>query len=256
MRRIAGFVYGIVSVAIALGANAYLIGFLGDFLVPKSIDRGSPDSFWTALLVNVALLGLFGLQHSGMAREGFKKWLTRWIPGLLVRSTYVLVSGTTLILFFWLWRPMPTVVWSVESAVGQALLWGLFGAGWALTAVATELTGSLHLVGLRQAYAYLRNQTYSPPVFQTPSLYRYTRHPLMLGFLIAFWATPHMTVGHLLFAAVMTGYIYMGIVFEERALIREFGERYREYRHQTPMLIPGIGGGSMREDSSHYRSKV
>lgn len=145
MRRTAGFFYGITAYLISLGSMAYLAGFLGNFLVPKSIDSGSPDSFWTALLVNVTLLGLFGLQHSGMARQGFKEWLARWIPDLLVRSTYVLVSSIVLILFFWLWRPMPAVVWSVESVVGRALLWSGFGLGWLLVGVSSELIDSLHL---------------------------------------------------------------------------------------------------------------
>lgn len=238
MSRIAGFVYGIASAIIGFGSMVYLAGFLANILVPKSIDSGSPGSFGTALLVNVALLGLFGLQHSGMARRGFKDGLTRYVPDLLVRSTYILASGVTLGVLFWLWRPMPSTVWSVEGTVGRVLLWGLFGGGWLLVGVSSELIDSPRLNGLRQAYAYLRGEEVAAPEFQTPGLYRYVRHPLMLGFLIAFWATPHMTVGHLVFALVMTVYIYVGILFEERALVRHFGDTYRAYRRDTPMLVP------------------
>lgn len=240
MKRNAGFSYGIFAFLVGAGANAYLAGFLGNVVVPKSIDSGSPDSVWMALLVNIVLLGLFGVQHSGMAREGFKRWLKRYIPGLLERSTYVLFSGVVLAVLYWFWQPMPSVLWSVESTIGQVLLWGLFGAGWIVLAVASDAIDALHLQGLRQAYAYLQNEDYSPPEFQTPGLYQYTRHPLMLGFLLVFWATPHMTVGHLLFSTITTVYVYVGILFEERALVRQFGDRYREYQRNTPMLIPGV----------------
>lgn len=241
LKRIAGFAYGIFAFLVGAGANAYLAGFLGNVVVPKSIDGGPPDSVWIALLVNLALLGLFGAQHSGMAREGFKRWLRRYVPDRLERSTYVLFSGVVLGVLYWFWQPIPTVVWSVDNTVGRVLLWGLFGAGWILLAVASDAIDAFHLQGLRQAYAYLQDAEYSPPEFQTPGLYQYTRHPLMLGFLIVFWATPHMTVGQLLFALVMSIYVYVGVVFEERELIRRFGERYRQYQRRTPMLIPGLG---------------
>lgn len=240
MMRILGFAYSILAFAVGTAANLYLIGFLGDVVVPRSVDTGASGPLWASLLVNFGLLGLFGLQHSGMARQSVKNKLMRWIPDLLVRSTYVLASGIALLLLFWLWRPLPAVVWSVESELGRAVLWGLFGAGWIILGVASDAIDALHLNGLRQGWAYLKKQDYAPPTFQTPGLYQYTRHPLMLGFLIAFWATPHMTVGHLLFATVMTIYLYVGIHFEERALVRAFGDRYREYRRKTPMLIPGL----------------
>lgn len=243
MKRVAGFAYGITAFLVALIANAYLIGFLANWLVPKSIDSGSAGSLPGALLVNLTLLALFGLQHSGMARESVKNWLRSFIPDLLVRSTYVLTSGVVLLLLYGFWQPMPAVVWSVEHTAGQVLLWTAFGAGWLILAVASDAIDAFELQGLRQAYAYLHGEGYSPPAFQTPGLYRYVRHPLMLGFLIAFWATPYMTVGHLLFSVVMTVYLYVGIRFEERALVRAFGDRYREYRRTTPMLIPGLGGG-------------
>lgn len=240
MKRITGFAYGIFSFLVGAGANAYLAGFLANAVVPRSIDSGSPDSMWMALLVNLALLGLFGVQHSAMAREGFKRWLTKYVPSLLERSTYVLLSGVVLAVLYWFWHPMPLVLWSVESTIGRVVLWGLFGAGWIVLAVASDAIDALHLQGLRQAYAYLQNKDYSPPEFQTPGLYQYTRHPLMLGFLIVFWATPHMTVGHLLFSLAMTIYLYVGILFEERALVRQFGDRYRKYQRNTSMIMPGV----------------
>ena len=241
MKRIAGFAYSLLSFLFGAGANLYLLGFLGNLVVPKSIDGGTPGVLCTGVLVNLGLLGLFGLQHSVMARESVKEKLGQWIPDLLIRSTYVLASGLVLALIFWQWRPMPLTVWSIESEIGQILLWGLFGGGWLVLGVASDTIDALHLNGLRQGWAYLKNQEYSPPDFQTPGLYQYTRHPIMLGFLIVFWTTPHMTVGHLLFAVIMTGYLFLGIYFEERALIRVFGARYREYRRETPMLIPGLG---------------
>lgn len=249
MKRIIGFTYGILAFLVGAGANAYLAGFLGNIVVPKSIDSGTPESVWSAALVNLGLLGLFGLQHSGMARSGFKRWLRHYIPDLLVRSTYVLLSGVVLAVLYTFWQPLPSVVWSVEGSSVQVVLWSLFGAGWILLAVASDSIDAFHLQGLRQAYAYLKNAECSAPDFQTPGLYQYTRHPLMLGFLIVFWATPHMTVGHLLFSLVMTLYIYVGIVFEERALLRAFGDRYRRYQRQTPMLIPGVRGDYSTEGS-------
>lgn len=240
MKRVLGFSYGLFAFLIGAGANTYLVGFLGNIVVTKSIDSGTPDSLGMALLVNLSLLGLFGVQHSGMAREGFKRWVRQYVPDLLERSTYVLSSGVVLVVLYWFWQPMPSVLWSIESAFGRVLLWGLFGMGWIVLAVASDAIDALHLQGLRQAYAYLQGEDYSPPKFQTPGLYQYTRHPLMLGFLIVFWATPHMTVGHLFFSLVMTIYVYVGIRFEERALVRHFGDRYREYRQNTAMLIPGV----------------
>lgn len=241
MKRTLGFSYSIISFLIATGANLYLLGFLGNLLVPKSIDSGTPGAICNGVLVNLGLLGLFGFQHSIMARESVKNTLARWTPNLLIRSTYVLSSGLVLALLFLLWRPMPLPVWTVEHEIGRALLWGLFGTGWAVLGIASDTIDGLHLNGLRQGWAYLTNEEYSPPDFQTPGLYQYTRNPIMLGFLIAFWATPYMTIGHLLFAVVMTGYIFVGIYFEEQALIRAFGDRYREYRREIPMLIPGLG---------------
>lgn len=241
MQRTAALIYGLIAYVVSIGTMLYLVGFLGNFLVPKSIDGAAMGGFWSSLLVNLGALALFGIQHSVMARQNFKKWWTRIIPRPIERSTYVLFSSIMLILFFWLWRPMPAAIWSFEGTMGQMVGWGLFVLGWLLVGVGSESIDSLHVNGIRQVFAYWRAEEYEAPDFQTPGPYQYIRHPLMLGFLIAFWATPHMTTGHLLFALIMTGYILVGIVFEERALIRQFGDRYRAYRKATPMLVPKPG---------------
>lgn len=245
MRRILSFAFGLVSYLVFLASFLYALGFVGDFAVPKTIDDPSVEtSFWGALLVNVVLLGLFAVQHSGMARQGFKEWWTSIVPEHLERSVYVLLSSLLLFLLYWLWQPMPETVWSVEGGAGEAILWGLFGLGWVLALVSTFLIDHFDLFGLRHVYLHLKGQSYEPVPFQTPSLYKYTRHPLMLGFLIAFWAIPTMTVGHLLFSVATTGYIFVGIYLEEQDMAERFGETYREYRRVTPMLIPGLKGGS------------
>lgn len=239
MRRILGFIYGTINYLIFLGVFLYAIAFVGDFLVPKTIDAGDPTgAFWPSLLINAGLLGLFAIQHSGMARRGFKKWWTKIVPWPIERSTYVLFTNAVLILLYWQWRPMPEVIWSVEGTVGQWILWGLFGLGWALVLIATFMISHAHLFGIKQVYEYLRGEELSSPDFQVRGLYRYVRHPLNLGFIIAFWATPHMTLGHLIFAVATTGYIFIAMVLEERDLIAEFGEKYRRYREQVPMIVP------------------
>ncbi|MDX1630267.1 MAG: isoprenylcysteine carboxylmethyltransferase family protein, partial [Thermoanaerobaculia bacterium] len=220
----------------------YAIGFVGDFLVPKTVDSGATGPLWQALLVDLGLLTLFAVQHSGMARSAFKRWWTRFVPRPIERSTYVLFSSLVLALLFWQWRPLTAEIWSVEASWAQGLLWGLFALGWALVLVSTYLISHAHLFGLRQVYDHHRGRELSSPGFQTPSLYRHLRHPIMLGFLIAFWATPHMTAGHLLFAVASSGYILVGVALEERDLLRAFGERYRTYREQVPAFLPRIPG--------------
>jgi protein-S-isoprenylcysteine O-methyltransferase Ste14 len=247
MRRKLALAYGIVSYLIFLAVYGYAIGFVGNVLVPKSIDSGATGPLWLALPLDVLLLGLFGIQHSGMARPGFKLWWTKIVPRPIERSTYVLLASLSLVLLFWAWRPLPAVIWNVELAWVRWLLWGLYGLGWLLTFVAARMISSDHLFGLQQVRAYRDGRKPSPLRFQTPGLYRYVRHPLMLGFLIAFWVTPRMTLGHLLFATVMTGYILIGLQLEERDLTRRFGERYGRYREQVPMLIPRLGDGTPRQ---------
>lgn len=241
MKRILAFIYGIVSYLIFLVTFLYSIGFVGDFLVPKTIDTGSPGDFTSALLVNLGLLGLFAVQHSGMARSSFKKWWTRIIPKPIERSTYVLLSSAVLILLMSFWRPLPTTIWEVEQQAGRWILWGLFGLGWLIVLVSTYMISHFHLFGLKQVHQHLRQEEISGPRFQTPGFYRYVRHPLMAGFFIAFWATPHMTLGHLLFALATSGYILIALRFEERDMIERFGDTYRKYRQQVPMIFPQPG---------------
>lgn len=239
MGRILSFLYGLVNYVTFLAVFLYTIGFVGDFAVPKTIDSGGPTgAFWPSLWVNLGLLGLFGVQHSVMARQGFKDWWTKIVPKPIERSTYVLFTNAVLILLFWQWRPLTDVVWTVEVAWGQWGLWGLFGFGWALALGATFAISHAHLFGVEQVYRYVRGEETSAPGFQIPELYRYVRHPLILGFLIGFWATPEMTVGHLVFALATTGYSLVGLYLEERDLIAQFGEQYRRYREQVPMLVP------------------
>ena len=237
--RILSFIYGIVAYIIFLGSFLYAVAFVGDFWVAKTINTGpEAESLLQALLINGGLLSLFAVQHSVMARPGFKKWWTKIIPSHIERSTYVLLSSLILILLFWQWRPMPDVIWSVESGIGYSILIGLFGLGWGIVLLSTFMINHFNLFGLRQVYLHLKDEEITPIKFKEPGLYKYVRHPLMLGFIIAFWATPHMTLGHLVFAVATTGYIFVGMWFEERDLIRHHGEKYREYRERVRMLIP------------------
>lgn len=237
--RILSFIYGVVAYIIFLGSFLYAIAFVGDFWMPKTINTGpEAESLWQALVINAGLLGLFAVQHSVMARDGFKKWWTKIIPNPIERSTYVLLSSLILILLFWQWRPMPEVIWSVESGVWQTILGGLFWLGWGLVLLSTFMINHFDLFGLRHVYLRLKDKEITPIEFKEPGLYKYVRHPLMLGFIIAFWATPYMTLGHLVFSIATTGYIFVGIWFEERDLIRKHGEKYKKYRERVNMLIP------------------
>ncbi len=247
MSRILAFAYGVVSYVIFLATFLYAIGFIGNFGVPKSIDSVRLGSLNFALTIDLLLLGLFVVQHSVMARQGFKRWWTRYVPEPIERSTYVLASSLALILLFWLWRPLGGPVWEIESTAGQAIAYGLFGFGWALILLSTFLINHFDMFGLRQVWLHLRQRPYTPLTFVTPGLYRLVRHPLYVGWFFAFWATPLMTAAHLVFALATTGYILVAIQFEERDLLDFHGEDYAEYRRRVPMLVPAIKRGVVEE---------
>jgi protein-S-isoprenylcysteine O-methyltransferase Ste14 len=238
MSRVLVFAYGLVAYGAFFAAILYSIGFLSGYVVPKGIDSGPEGPIGPAVAINVLLLGLFAVQHTIMARPRFKAWLGRLIPKAAERSTFVLAASLLLGLAMWQWRPLPGVIWHVEQPVFRALLLGLSMFGWGLVFYASFLIDHFDLFGLRQVFLHLRSRPYRHPPFMVRSVYRVVRHPLMLGFLIAFWATPTMTQGHLLFAVVLTAYILIGIRFEERDLVRHLGEDYQRYRRQTPMLLP------------------
>jgi methanethiol S-methyltransferase len=236
----AAFGYGIVCYGVFFVTLLYAIGFLGNFGVPKSIDSGPEGSIATALAINGALLGLFALQHSIMARPWFKRAWTRIVPDPVERSTYVLFSSLALLLMFWQWRPIGVVIWRIEGGIGQTLVLGLYAAGLLIVLLSTFLINHFDLFGLRQVYLYLMGRAYTHLEFRTPFFYRYVRHPLYVGWLLTFWSAPVMTVAHLFFAVMTTAYILVAIRFEEADLVTYHGEKYRSYRQQVPMLIPGL----------------
>lgn len=240
MKRIVAFAYGIVCYGVFFATLLYAIGFLGNFGVPKSIDSGLEGSILTALAIDGALLAIFALQHSIMARPWFKRAWTHLVPEPVERSTYVLFSSLALLLMFWQWRPIGGVVWRIDSGIAETVILGFFAAGLLIVLLSTFLINHFDLFGLRQVYLYLTGRRYTHLESRTPFFYRYVRHPLYVGWLLTFWSAPVMTVAHLFFAAMTTAYILVAIQFEEADLITLHGEQYRRYRKHVPMIIPAL----------------
>jgi len=249
MKRIGFFLYGAVTYLFFFATFCYLAGFIGDAIVPKSVSTGTPGPVATAILVNLSLIVLFGIQHTIMARISFKQWWAQFVPQPIERTTFVLITSVIFNLMFFFWQPLPGVIWSVDSQVGIAVLWGLFALGWLIVLASTFLINHFDLFGLRQVWLYLRGKEYTPLKFKKAGLYKYVRHPLMLGFLIAMWAVPTMTASHLMFAATMTLYIFLGVMVEEKTLVKLHGDSYRQYQKSTPGFFP-LPGKKNSEDLS------
>ena len=236
--KFVGLLYGMVAYFVFFGTILYAIGFVTGLVVPKTIDTGAESSATEALIVNLLLMSLFAVQHSLMARRQFKQWWTQYVPKSVERSTYVLFASLALILLFWQWRPMPAVVWEITDPDIAVTIATLSFGGWVIVFTSTFLINHFELFGLHQVANNLVGREMPAPRFRTPLYYKFVRHPIYLGFIIAFWAAPTMTVGHLLFAAVTTAYIFVGILLEERDLIAMFGDDYRRYKKRVSMLVP------------------
>ena len=238
MKRLSVFMYGVFSYLAFFVTFLYLIAFIGNLVVPKTIDSGLTIGIPQSAIIDLGLLSLFAIQHTLMARPGFKRWWTTLVPEPIERSTYVLATSISLALLCWQWRPMKELIWNVDNATGKAILFAFFFFGWGLALLSSFVINHFDLFGLRQVWFYLRNQKYSTVEFQMKSLYKYIRHPLVLGIIVGSWVTPRMTMGHLLLAVTFTAYILVGIRFEEHDLVHFFGENYTNYRRRVPMLIP------------------
>ena len=243
VKRLLFFGYGVVSYLVFLGTFLYAVAFVGGFLVPRRLDGRLETPLPLALAIDCGLLTIFAVQHSVMARRWFKEWWTRFVPWSIERSTFVLCASLALLLLFWQWRPIGIEIWRVDNAAGRTVLWTLFAAGWTTVLVVTFLINHFDLFGLRQVWLPLVGRPYTRVPRRTPLPFRHVRHPLYLGFLLAFWMTPTMTVAHLVFAITTTAYIVVAILFEEKDLVAEHGAPFNAYRRSVPMLLP-IGGGS------------
>jgi protein-S-isoprenylcysteine O-methyltransferase Ste14 len=251
--RILYFAYGCLAYAFFLATFLYAIAFVGGFIVPTQLDGPATTTFSTALALDILLLAVFAIQHSVMARRWFKNWWTQVVPWAIERSTYVLFASLALDLLFWQWRPLGGTVWSVQQPAARALVWAVFGYGWLQVLIITFLINHFDLFGLRQVWLHLTRRQYTRVGFSAPAPYRLVRHPLYLGFVLAFWAAPTMTVAHFTFAVITTAYIVVAIQFEERDLAHEHGASYQEYRRRIPMLVPRVVGrraSTMRPEAS------
>jgi len=240
MGKILAFAYGVISYAVFFASFLYAIGFVGDLVVPKTIDSGVAGPLVPSLAIDALLLGVFAVQHSVMARPAFKAWWTQFVPRAVERSTYVLLASLALVLLFWQWRPLPSVIWTVSAPAGVIALWVLYALGWLTVLSSTFLINHFDLFGLRQVWAYASGREIPPQDFVTPLFYRVVRHPLYLGFIVAFWAAPTMTLGHLVFAIATTAFILIAIQFEEHDMVTLFGDAYRRYQRRVSMIVPWI----------------
>lgn len=238
MKKTLFLLYGFACYFIFFFTMLYLIGFVGDLVVPKSVDAGGEASLVFATLVNVVLIALFAIQHSIMARQWFKNWWTKWVPWPLERSTYVLFASLVLLLTFWLWQPMPGIVWDLSGSLFAYVMWALFGIGWTILFTSSFMIDHFELFGIKQVVTHYKGQAMPSPEFKTPYLYKHTRHPIYLGLLMGLWFIPTMTVSHLTLAIGYTVYVFIGVIYEERDLIRLFGDKYREYKKRVPMVFP------------------
>lgn len=238
MKKTLYLLYGVISYLAFFGTILYAIGFVGNFFVPKTIDSEPQMALVPAICINASLLLLFAMQHSIMARPAFKRWWTKYVPEPLERSTYVLLASLCLVLMMWQWQPVGGIVWTIDDEALKTILMITFLSGWSIVFVSTFLINHFDLFGLRQTWLYFTGRPYTPLPFRIPGFYRFVRHPLYFGFLIAFWSAPVMTVAHFLFALLTTGYILVAIQFEERDLIKTFGKKYLDYKKWAPMLIP------------------
>lgn len=240
MARIAMAIYSIFAYLLAMATIAYAVGFVGNYVVPKTIDSGESAPLLEALIVNGLILGLFAIQHSGMARQAFKRRWTNVIPQPVERSTYVLLSALILALLYWQWRPLTTPIWTIDNEFASTVLQAAYFLGWAIVLLSSFLISHTELFGLQQVFDHWTGVSQRSHQFRTPMLYKLVRHPIYTGMLLAFWATPEMSLGHLLFAIGTTGYVLIGIYFEERDLVSFFGKAYEDYRTRVPMLVPRV----------------